>query len=96
MIRDKILKLLKDHNDEIRKFQIESLFLFGSVARGEESEESDIDMLVKFEGSPSFDRYMELKFFLEDLFERKVDLVTVSGLRPEMKSYVERDIIRAA
>ena len=72
------------------------IYLFGSVARGEEGPQSDIDILVDFQGPATFDRYMELKFYLEELFQRKVDLITQEGLRAEIRGYVEEDMIRAA
>lgn len=96
MKRDEVLELIKAHRKDLERFNIEALFLFGSFAREEEGVDSDIDILVKFKGAPSFDHYMELKFYLEDLSGRKVDLVTDSGLRPEIRSYVEKDLIRAA
>ncbi len=96
MKRNEFLEIIKAHKKELVSFDIDALFLFGSFAREEESNESDIDILVKFKSTPKFDRYMELKFFLEDLSGRKVDLVTDSGLRPEIRRYVEKDLIRAA
>jgi len=96
MNRNEVLELIKAHKEELERFDFDALFLFGSFAREEENIESDIDILVKFKGAPNFDQYMELKFFLEDLTGRKVNLVTDSGLRPEIRSYVEKDLIRAA
>lgn len=96
MIKNRILQLLKDHRSELDQFGIDALYLFGSVARDEESTQSDVDILVSFRTKATFDQYMDLKFFLEDLFDRKVDLVTEAGLRPEIKSYVQEDLIRAA
>ena len=80
MIKQKILELLKEHENTIKKFQVQKMFLFGSVARGEETNTSDIDILIKFQIPPTYDIYMDLKFFLEDLLGRKVDLVTEDAL----------------
>lgn len=96
MIKDDILKMLKKHRKDLTSFAVKSLYIFGSVARGEETPQSDIDMLVVFEGCATFGRYMELKFFLEDLFQKKVDLITEEGLRPELAKSVKQDLIRAA
>lgn len=96
MMRDRIKKKLQEHQKELNQFHIKSLYLFGSVARGEESQESDIDILVSFDDPISFDRYMELKFYLEELFQRKIDLVTEAGLRAELKNSVIQDLFRAA
>lgn len=96
MIKKQILQLLQEHRPDLDKFGVNSLYLFGSVARDEETESSDVDVLVVFHGKSTFDRYMDLKFYLEELFKRKVDLVTEAGLRPELKQYVQEDLIRAA
>lgn len=55
-----------------------------------------MDLLVAFEGLPTFDRYMGLKLFLEDLLGRRVDLVTEDALRPELRPAIEREAIRVA
>jgi len=94
MKRDEILKTLRAHRDELRKrFGVKSLAVFGSVARGEAGPDSDVDILVEFEGRATFDRYMGLKFFLEDLLGRRVDLVTRKALKPRMRPFVEREAI---
>ena len=96
MIKQKVLNLLKEHQDKIKEFKVQKMFLFGSVARDEATISSDIDILIKFTIAPTYDMYMDLKFFLEDLLGRNVDLVTEDALRPEIKQYVERDLIRVA
>lgn len=96
MIREKVLRLLKEHLDEIRKFKIQKISIFGSVARNQETPHSDIDILIKFDGPASYDLYMELKFFLEDFLGRKVDLITEDAIRTEIKGFVEKDLIRVA
>lgn len=96
MIKNQVLRLLKDCRTDLTKYHVKALYLFGSVARDEESPHSDVDILVSFDNSPTFDLFMDLKFFLEDLFKRKVDLITESGLRPELRKNVNKDLIRAA
>lgn len=96
MLRDHVLKLLRVNQEELKRFNVQAIYLFGSVARGEERADSDIDILVAFEGLATFDQYMDLKFYLEALFLKKVDLITETGLREEIKSYIKKDLIRAA
>jgi len=93
MRRDKVLQILAEHRDELKKFGVRSLALFGSIARGEDRPGSDVDILVEFEGPATFDRYMELKFFLEELLGCRVDLVTRKALKPRLRSYVEKEVI---
>jgi predicted nucleotidyltransferase len=72
----KVIEILRSYEPEIRKiFCVKRIDIFGSFARGEQKDTSDVDILVEFE-KPTFDNFMNLAFFLEDLFQRKVDLVT--------------------
>ena len=75
---------------------MKSLAVFGSAARDAMSEASDVDLLVEFAAAATFDGYFDLKFFLEDLIGRRVDLVTRSGLRSELRARVEREAIHVA
>ena len=77
-----------------RRYGVRELALFGSVARGDASETSDIDVLVSFDGPATSARYFGVQFRLEDAFQRPVDLVTEAALRPELRPYVERDVRR--
>lgn len=87
------LKILKANEKEVkRKFGVRKIGIFGSYARGEEKVTSDVDVLVEFE-EPTFRNFMGLAFFLEDLFNRKVDLVTVKGLSPYIRPYVEKEVV---
>jgi predicted nucleotidyltransferase len=96
MGRDDVLSLLTAHRSEIESFGVESLRLFGSVARGEASTDSDVDLLVSFRQTPTFSGYMKLRIFLEDLLGARVDLITESGLREGVRPFVEKDAIRVA
>ncbi|MGB9927987.1 MAG: nucleotidyltransferase family protein [Methanosarcina sp.] len=89
--------ILRSHLHVIRnKFGVKKIGIFGSFARGEEREDSDLDVLVVFgEGQKTFDNYMDLKFYLEDLFGRKVDLVTEKALKPQLKDIIMKDIVYA-
>ena len=93
----KAIQLITDHGAEIReRFGVSDLRVFGSVARGEPRADSDVDVLVSFDGRPTFDRFMDLKIFLEELLDGRVDLVTRAAIRPEMRMKIEREAIRVA
>jgi len=96
MDREIILSRVQAHRPKLAEFGVASLALFGSMARGDAGDTSDVDFLVSFEGPATFDRYMDLKLFLEDLLERRVDLVTERGLRDEVRPFVERELLRVA
>ena len=96
MDRHQIIEKLTPHRQMLRALGVDSLRLFGSAARGESGPESDADFLVRFQGTPSFDRFMDLKQLLEDTLGVRVDLVTDDALRPSMRATVERDAIRVA
>ncbi len=82
---DKILAVISENKQAMYRFGVKRIGLFGSYVRSEETSSSDVDILVEFaEGQKSFDNYMGLKFFLEEIFERKVDLVTIEGVKPEL------------
>ena len=91
------LEILKKHEGAIKgKYHVRRIGVFGSFARGEEKEGSDIDVLIELEeGYETFDNYMDLKYFLEDLFGRKVDLTTVDALRPQIKDDILREVVYA-
>jgi hypothetical protein len=78
-----------------RKYGVKSLALFGSMARGDDHEGSDVDVLVTFEGKATFDNFMGLKLDLEELFGRSVDLLTPKCLRPEMQAEIDKEAILA-
>ena len=82
--RDEILRELEEHAGELRELGVRRIGLFGSFLHGEPRPSSDIDLLVELE-RPSFDDYMDTKFLLEDLFGRKVDLVTEKALKPALR-----------
>ncbi|MEB3231495.1 MAG: nucleotidyltransferase family protein [Leptolyngbyaceae bacterium] len=91
-----ILQTLREQPNLFAQFNIKTLALFGSTARNEATDTSDLDFLVEFEGSTTFDRYMDLKFFLEDLFEKKVDLVTKGSLKPQITDTVLGEAVNVA
>ncbi len=93
MKSDEIITLLREHRTHLAQLGVKSLAVFGSVARGEVTAASDVDILVEFEGKITFDRFMDTKFFLEDLLGVRVDLVMPQAVRPRLKPYIMRDLI---
>lgn len=89
-----ILNTLSANRAKIKSFGVRSLSLFGSCARGDATAESDLDFVVEFE-QKSFDAYMDLKFFLEDLFGRPVDLVLADGIKPRLRASILLEAIHA-
>lgn len=77
-------------------FGVRRVALFGSTARDEARDDSDLDLLVDFESGPTFDSYMGLKFFLEDHLGLRVDLVTPKALKPRLRPIVEREALDVA
>ena len=92
--RNDIFKILEENKDILRDFGVRKLGLFGSFARDEATLESGIDFVVEFEVK-SFDAYMGLLFFLEDLFKRGIDLVTKDAIKPKLRPYIENEVIYA-
>ncbi|MBU1262302.1 nucleotidyltransferase family protein [bacterium] len=92
MATGEIIKLLQEHSDILRRYNVKRIGLFGSYLRGEEKKESDIDFLVEF-GEPDFDNFMNLSFWLEDLFGRKVELITNGSLSPYIQPYIEKGVM---
>lgn len=90
MDRSETLRLLREHMPTLMsEFGVRELALFGSMARDQAREESDIDILVSFDGPATSARYFGVQFYLEDLLGRSVDLVTNKALRPELRPYIE-------
>ena len=92
---DEILDFLKQHKQDLEaRFSVRRIGLFGSVLRGSASERSDVDILVELD-HPTFDQYMDLKFFLEDNLGRPVDLVLADSLKPRLKPIITREVAYA-
>jgi predicted nucleotidyltransferase len=93
LTRDSILNYLRANLPRFREdYGVSRVGLFGSAARDTLTAESDIDILVEFE-QVSFDRYMDLKFDLEDHFERAVDLVTADTVKARIRPVIERETV---
>ena len=88
---EEIISKLKENRDVLIKYGVKKIGLFGSFVRGEQKDDSDIDFLVEFK-EPDFDNFMDLCFYLEDLFERKVELITTGSLSPYIEPYIEKEV----
>jgi len=88
-----VIETLKKYRKKIEKeYSVEKIGIFGSYAKGNQTESSDIDVLVEFK-QPTYDNLIELAFYLEDLYGKKVDLITVKGLSPYILPTVEKEVI---
>ncbi len=95
--REKILNLLQTNRMRIKKYGVKRIGLFGSYAKGEQVAKSDVDILVDFEkGQKNFDNYMDLKFYLERLFNSKVDLVINDSIKPSLRGTILSGVTYAA
>jgi predicted nucleotidyltransferase len=94
MNKSETLRLLEAHKSHLtRAFGVTTLALFGSAARDTAGPDSDVDILIAFDGPATSKRYFGVQFYLEDLLGRRVDLVTERGLRPELRPYIEQESI---
>jgi len=94
MNRDIQAILQERKNYLVEKFGVIEIAIFGSYARGEQMKDSDVDLIVDFkEGWKTFDNYMDLKFYLEELFGKKVDLVIKSAINPRIKPFIIEEAI---
>jgi predicted nucleotidyltransferase len=94
MEREQILQLLAQHKPQLaQRYGVLRLALFGSTARDAASAESDIDILVAFDGRATSQRYFGVQFYLEDMLGRPVDLVTEKALRSELRPHIEREAL---
>jgi predicted nucleotidyltransferase len=93
--KEGIKEILKRFKPVLReKFKVKEIGIFGSYVRGEESEESDVDILVEF-SEPIGWEFIDLVEFLEKILGRKVDLVTVRALKPQIKDKILKEVVYA-
>ncbi len=90
--REEVVKVLQENQSALRGFGVQRLGLFGSVARGEDNADSDLDFLVELKRN-TFDAYMDLKFFLENLFRCSVDLVLSGSVKPMLRDRILREVV---
>jgi predicted nucleotidyltransferase len=91
--KESIFRTIKDNQNTISQFGVKKLGIFGSFVRGEQNAESDIDLLIEFDqGQKTFDNFMDISFFLEELLERPVELVTDDSLSPYLRPYILKEV----
>lgn len=94
MNRDEVLNILRTHKPTLsERFGVTSLALFGSFARDQATERSDVDILVRFDRPATFESYFGVQFYIEDMLGLTVDLVTDKALREEIRPHVEREAL---
>jgi uncharacterized protein len=91
-----VVKRLQESRSGWERFGVAGLFLFGSVARGEAREDSDIDLLVDFARPVGLFEFVGLQAYLASILGRRVDLVTRAALKPQMRERVLTEAVRAA
>jgi predicted nucleotidyltransferase len=96
MQRDEVLERLAERRRELNDLGVKSLALFGSMARDESSERSDVDLLVEFNRSVGLLKFVRVQRYLAELLESRVDLVTLDALKPKMREEVLAEAIHAA
>lgn len=95
--KEDVFALLRENGERLRRFGVGRLSVFGSFVRGEPKRDSDVDILVEFEpDQESFDNFLGLAEFLEELFGRKVDLLTPESLNPRFGHYILEEAEHAA
>jgi hypothetical protein len=95
LARNEVLADLTALREELaRRFSVRRIGLFGSLAHGDATDTSDIDLLVEL-AEPTYDHFMDLKFLLEERFGRRVDLVLADDIKPRLKPVIEREVVYA-
>lgn len=90
-----VLRTIRDMQSELAdRFTVLRIGVFGSFARGKTGPESDVDILVELR-EPTFDNYMDLKFYLEEILDNSVDLVIHDAIKPRLKPIIEQEVVYA-
>ncbi|MHC4207700.1 MAG: nucleotidyltransferase family protein [Planctomycetota bacterium] len=93
LTKDGVIGAIKKSTSELRSFGVKSIGLFGSFVRSQSSPDSDVDILVEFDvGKRTYDNFIDTCFLLEDLFGRRVEVVTTDSLSPYIKPYVLKEV----
>ena len=90
--KENIFKILRQHKEKLKNHHVKKIGLFGSYLRGNNTEGSDIDLIVEFAAEKkNYNNFIELAFLLEELFQRKVELLTIEALNPYMKPKILKE-----
>ena len=88
-----LFALIIQNKEKINSFGVISLGVFGSFVRNEQNENSDIDLLVEFkDGEKTYKNFIRLVFYLEEIFGRKVELLTPKSISPYIQPYIMKEI----
>jgi uncharacterized protein len=88
-----LLKVLHQNREPLKALGVSRIGLFGSIVRGEQNPDSDIDLLVEFKaGKKTFDAFMELSFLVEEILQRRIELVTVESLSPYIGPHIVKEV----
>ena len=91
---DEIKEIIKKHKDELKeKYSVKEIGIFGSFARGEAKEDSDVDILVEFEKPIGLFKFLELEEYLSNLIGREVDLVSKKALKPNIGKHILEEVV---
>ena len=91
---DAVKRCLTDQKSLLKnKYKISKLGIFGSYVRGEQRNESDVDVLIDYEEAPSLIALIEMENMLSDLLGMKVDLVTSKGLKPQLRQHILDEVV---
>jgi uncharacterized protein len=89
----KLMGLIAENSDVIRQYGVKAIGLFGSFVRNEQNDQSDIDLLVEFEhGKKTYNNFIKLAYYLEDLFGRKVELLTSQSISPYIRPHIMKEV----
>jgi predicted nucleotidyltransferase len=77
----------------LKTYNVNRLGIFGSYARGEQQQDSDLDVLIDYEDPPSLVTLIELEYYLSEIIGVKVDLVTTKGIKPQLKDYILKEVV---
>jgi predicted nucleotidyltransferase len=94
MRRDEAIAILAAHREDLKRYRVKSLALFGSVARDEAGPDSDVDLLVEFDRPVGYFLFFDLKEHLEDLLDAPVDLGTAASLKDGVSAHAAKDMFR--
>ncbi len=94
--RERVVRVLREHRAALVEMGVSKLALFGSIARGEEAPDSDVDLLVEFDRRVGLFHFVHVKLYLEEILGRRVDLVTTDALHPALRNRILGEAVHAA
>ncbi|MCJ7622812.1 MAG: nucleotidyltransferase family protein [Anaerolineaceae bacterium] len=88
-----VIRILQEHQEDLKKMDVKSLAVFGSVARGDTHQDSDVDLLVEFSRPIGLFQFVDVKFYLEELLGTSVDLGTPRSLKPMIRDRILKEAV---